>query len=339
METKEEYMKRISAQFGENIVEMQKQYTTFLEYLKAARPNEKIAVLEEKAFNLLKGHYQTVVNSQGQRYVGIVTEVTETKDKNEYVLSTIKKLQDNQDELEQFLSDQHKNFGTQMRVENGKVFVKTKDGTKEYELLNRYQKTVSGIFMDRDNQLKQFVMYWTQQNITDNPYPDVMYEPVEFRGKVGGTTQDGRIIINSVKTTTFKPTKDAFPSFETLLMEKKFGTPTRIEQVSLLPKNSKFYSLVDFSSMQGSENYGARGTIFINDDQYTVKFPQGFDVHTVDGFNLGIPCVIFGKYAPYQNKETGATVKQIEATGLYVMQKDRPKTEVQISLNTWVGDA
>lgn len=335
METKDEYMKRIAAQFGENIGKMEEEYKQYLEYLKAARPNEKVSILEEKAFNLLKGQYNNLlINNQGQRYIGIVTEATATRDKNSYILDTIEKLHSNPAGLNAFLADQ------KVRItDDNKVYAKTKDGTKEYELVHRYQKQISGLFMDRDNQIKEFTCYWTQPTADDNPQPEVMFEPVEFRGKVSGMSQDGRVMINSVKATSFKKTSDPFPAFETLLMEKKLGIPVKMEKISSLPKNTSFFSLVEFSSVQGSE-YGARGLIFAGDEQLNVRFPKGFDVHSVEGFALATPCILFGRYSPYNNKESGALIKQIEATGLYVMMKDRPVNILPLppTLNTWLGD-
>jgi hypothetical protein len=68
------------------------------------------------------------------------------------------------------------------------------------------------------------------------------------------------------------------------------------------------------------------GGFDFDSDELVVQLEKDFDINEVPGWAETVPTLVFGRYAPYKNRE-GNDVFKMNVWGMYVLEKNRVKKQ------------
>ncbi len=329
MTTKEELFGQISGKYGIPEAEIKEEYNRIFEIKKKEFKTLTPEQQESKAIKSFIIYYKNLEKLGGKKHIGYVLGFDTANDRNKYKMNLKPTNREDEEAME-------KKFG--VKFVNGKVHGIKKDGGT-FELQTKNQRNVYGICKSDTGIFVPFSLFWSVEDVENAPLP-ILHKAVEFRG-IPTVKDDGSLNIQSVPETRFIESKEKLEPLEDLLKKSVFGKPSKIEDLSKTPEKSRVVLRTELYGRIPSPNYGDRfcvplGEMTLDSEDITIQMEADFDISNVEGWAEGVPCIVFGTYKPYTNKE-GKLVRKVVCFGIYVFGKDRVKQEVQESITTEVA--
>jgi len=303
-----------------------------LEFVKARFPDDH----ELRALKSVFESAMALMKSGGTTLYGFVVGYDSLVDTNELILKAARAAKANSE------PDAVKEFEeTYMcKLEPDGSVTRFRDDGSSYNIKgSRWQRTVYGLCEHPEsNKLVPFRLFWGFADPSKGKKPSALFIPIEFRGIPKKDENSGGFNITSVNETDFKATKHELPPFEEAI--KKVYALTKLDALKTKEKGTNVVIRGKLYGLRANAMYGDRYTLPVGEDydperrEIDVQLAKDFDMNQVRGFVEGVPCLIWGNYQPYEDKLTKNKVEKVQASGIYVLEKERIETNTSSNQST-----